>query len=212
MRARTLAVLALVALTCPVVACSGYHWLRYGGALGEVRSVAIEPLSNHSYDAGVETLVNDALLREFQRRGSVRVVKDAGHADIVLFGSVPPLVTRARSFSSVAFALEYEVQVSLVLSARRPGGSVIHFGPGILHGSEIYLASSDVEVLRRNREEAIRRVCAVLAERVHDALAEKLTAAPSTGAPSTGAPSTTAPSTTTSPPSAPQPAAPVPAP
>jgi hypothetical protein len=177
MRPRSLAMLALVApLVCALVGCSGYRWLRYGGALGEVRSIAIQPLNNHSYEAGAEALVNDALLREFQRRGSVRLVKDPEHADIVLSGSLLPLITRARSFSSVAFALEYEVQMSLDLSARRTSGNVIRFGPGVLRGTEIYLASSDVEVLRKNRQEAIRRICAVLAERVHDALAEKLIA------------------------------------
>lgn len=195
MRARALATPALAALlTCAAAACSGYHWQRYGGALGDARTVAIEPVSNHSYDAGVEALVNDALMREFQRRGSVRLSKDPGHADVVLFGTLQPLVTRARSFSSVAYALEYEVTVTLTLSARRSNGSVIHFGPGVLHTSEIYLASSDVEVTRKNREEAIRRTCVVLAERVHDALAEKLLAAAETPAPSPSPTAPTAPS------------------
>ena len=180
MRRRALAALALA---CALVGCSGYRWLRYGGALGDVHTVAIQPVINHSYEPGAEALVNDALLREFQQRGSVKVVKDPEHADIVLSGALLPLSTRARSFSSVAFALEYEVQMSLDLSARRASGGVIRFGPGVLHGAEIYLASSDVEVQRKNREEAIRRICAVMAERVHDALAEKLIAAAATPAP-----------------------------
>jgi len=193
MRARALATPALALLTCAAVACSGYHWQRYAGSFGDAHTVAIEPVSNHSYDPGVEALVNDALLREFQRRGSVRVVKDPGHADVVLYGSLQPLITRARSFSSVAYALEYEVSVSVSLFARRSSGSVIHFGPGVLQASEIYLASADIEVMRKNREEAIRRVCAVLAERVHDALAEKLMAAAEKPAPSPSAPEPTAP-------------------
>ncbi len=41
-----------------------------------------------------------------------------------------------------------------------------------LQEAEYYLASADVEAMRKNRDEAIRRVAGVLAQRVHDTLFE----------------------------------------
>jgi len=198
--------LAPVLLAAALAACSTYHLVRYSGALGSVRRIAIKPLSNHSYEPGVDAVMSDALLREFQRRGDVDVVTNPDDADLVLSGSVLPLGTGARSFSSVAFALEYEVSMGVELTAKKRDGKSVRFGPGILRASELYLASSDVEVLRKNREEAIRRVSVLLASRVHDALAEKLTAPEKPEAP-------TAPEQGTAPsarPGAPQPAAPEP--
>ncbi len=152
----------------------GYQWVRYEQGLGDVRRVAIETLRNESYEPGVEMVVTDALLREFLRRGSVRLVETPRAADLVLSGAVLPLQTRGRSFSSAVFALEYEVVLRLALEARRGDGAPVPLHGSTLQEAEIYLSSADVEVTRKNREEAIRRLAGVLAGRVHDVLAEGL--------------------------------------
>jgi hypothetical protein len=157
-------------------ACSSYRFVQRGEGLGSVRRVAVQPLRNESYEPGVEVLVTDALLREFQRHGGLRVVRDPGHADLVLSGAVLSLVTRSRSFSSVELALEFEVEMGLRLTARRADGSGVELDPDLLREWELYLASADVEVERKNRTEAIRRLAALIATRVHDVLAETLAA------------------------------------
>ena len=169
-----------IALLVAVLAggCSGYRFVRREGALGPVRRIAVEPLRNESYEPGVEVMVTDALLREFQRGGGVAVVRDPGRADLVLSGAVLSLVTRSRSFSSIELALEFEVEMGLRLSARRADGSGVEIDPTLLREWELYLASADVEAERKNRSEAIRRLATLLATRVHDALAETLTTAP----------------------------------
>jgi hypothetical protein len=176
-RARAAVSFVLVA-AATLLACSGYHMVRYGDGLAGVRRVAVEPLQNHSYEPGVETLVTDALLREFARRGGVSVVRSASAADLVLSGDVLPLVTRARSFSSVELALEFEVEMGIRLAARRSDGSRMELDPAMLREWELYLASPDIEVERKNRNEALRRLAGLLATRVHDALSERLAAAP----------------------------------
>lgn len=174
--------LALVAAVLVVAAaglagCSGYRLVRYGGGLGDVKRVAVQPLRNQSFEAGIERMVTDALLREFERRGGVTVVRNPAGADLVLSGVVQPLQTRSRSFSSVELALEFEVELAISLSARRPDGSELELDSGLLKEWELYLASADVEVERKNREEALRRLAGLLATRVHDALSEQLAAA-----------------------------------
>jgi hypothetical protein len=166
----------LVGLASPIpVACTGYHMVRH--QLGPVQRVAVEPMRNHSYEPGVERIMTDALIRVFQRRGA-RIVRDPAQADLVLSGEVPPLHTRSRSFSSVELAIEFELEMGLQLRARRSDGSEVPLDPAALRDWELYLASPDVEVERKNREEAIRRLAALIAARAHDSLAERLAAAP----------------------------------
>jgi hypothetical protein len=81
---------------------------------------------------------------------------------------------RRRSFSSILFALEYEVRMELGLSVARRDGTPVPIDPHALTEAERYLASSDVEVTRTNRQEALRRLAGVLAGRVHDALYERI--------------------------------------
>ena len=168
---RELAALALVALSVP--GC-GYQPVRYGGSLGEVRSVAIRTLENDSFEPGVEFAVSEALRREFLRRGAVRVTDDPRSADLVLAGRVEHVDVTSSSFSSVLLALEYQLTVDLALAATRRDGSTVPLDETVLRESERFLASADAEAQRKNREEAVRRVASLLAGRVHDALAEAL--------------------------------------
>jgi hypothetical protein len=164
------AVLVVALLLC---AC-GYRPVRYAGGLGDVRSLAIRTLGNDSYEPGVEYVVSEALRREFLRRGAVRLIEDPAAADLVLSGSVEDVSSRGRVFSSVLLSLEFELTVDLALRATRRDGSEVPLEGAALRESERYLASADVEALRKNREEAVRRVSSLLAGRVHDALAEAL--------------------------------------
>jgi hypothetical protein len=90
----------------------------------------------------------------------------------VLSGRVNPIDTNARSFDSIVLALEYEVRVSLDLSVAKRDGSEYTLPPQTVRASERYTASADVEALRKNREEALRRIATLLASRVHDTLSE----------------------------------------
>lgn len=174
-----LALLAVVFLVAGgLSACSSYRMVRHAAALGDVQRVAIPPLRNESFEPGIDRLVTDALRREFARRGGVQLVRNAAGADLVLSGAVLPLTTRSRSFSSVELALEFEVELPLRLVAERPDGTVLDLDSSVLRDWELYLASADVEIERKNREEALRRLALVLAGRVHDALAERLAASP----------------------------------
>lgn len=151
-----------------------YTPVRYGGKLGDVRTVAVPTLRNESYEAGIEYMVSDALRREVLRRKGVRLVEDPESADLVLSGSVQPIAASGRSFSSVVLSLEYEVTLQLEIEALRPDGTKVHIDPRALSESERYLASADVEAMRKNRQEALRELASVLAGRIYDALYETL--------------------------------------
>jgi hypothetical protein len=170
--AKTVA-LALVGSLGAAGCFAGYELVRYEGALGDVRTVAIEALENESFEPGVEAIVSDALATEFLRRRALRLVEDKGVADLVIGGAVEDVFVQSRTFSSIQFALEYSVTLRLRVDVRRRDGSEIELDDRALQDTDLYFASADVEAMRKNREEALRRVAVVLAGRVHDALFER---------------------------------------
>lgn len=162
-------ILALLVLSLP--SCfAGYQWVHYEGALGDVQTVAIKGLRNQSLEPGVDSIVSDAIVTEFRRRGALRVVEDTALADLVIDGNVRSVQVTARSFSSIQFSLEYSLTMHLDVGVTRRDGTEVELGERSLSATELYFASADVEVIRRNREEAIRRVAVVMAGRIHDAL------------------------------------------
>ena len=165
---------SLLALVCWVALGCGYSLVRYDGGLGEVRSVAVDTPRNDSYEPGLEFVVADALRREFLRRRGARLVEDPSGADLVLSGRVLPIRVTSRSFSSIVQSLEYEVTLSLDLRVARSDGTEVEVDSRALRETERYLASADVEAMRKNRQEALRRAAKLLAGRVYDALYESL--------------------------------------
>ncbi|HKE12838.1 MAG TPA: LPS assembly lipoprotein LptE [Myxococcota bacterium] len=173
-KGRALALSTALAVVLTQGSGCGYQFVDYKAPLGDVRRVAFQTLRNDSYDPGYEAVMTDSLVREFRRRGAFMVVDDPKLADLVITGRVRPIFTVARSFSSVLLALEWSVTVTLDLKALRRDGRAVAIDGSALSQSEIYLASADIEAVRKNRQEALHHVSQVLAERVHDALYERL--------------------------------------
>lgn len=166
---------ALCVLLGLLIGC-GYTLVRpadLGGTSGAKVLVAVPPLTNDSFDPVVGPLLTDALRREFLRRGSIRLV-DPSKAEIVVAGRIHPLETFATSVSSVGAALEQQIEVEVDLRAERLDGSEIELASNSYKEWELYLESADLEAARKNRDEALRRVAAVIATRFHDVLSAGL--------------------------------------
>jgi len=170
--ASTNTVLLAAALCLASALACGYRLIGYGEEIDGIRTVAILTPSNESYVSGVEYVVADALRREFLRRGAVRLTEDPEAADMVLGGKVRNVHTSGRSFSSVTFSLEFQVEMVLDLEAIGRDGVARPIGTRSMRETEYYLASADVEATRKNRDEAIRRIASLLAQRIHDNLLE----------------------------------------
>ena len=173
MRGFSPGILGLMLLTAFCWGC-GYQFVRYAEPLGDARRIALLPLVNDSFEPGIDTLLLDAFHREFLRRGGLRIVEDPATADLVVGGVIDSLQTRADSFSSIQFALEYRLRLRLALEVTRPDGTLVPLDGRAFNESEVYLASADLEVTRTNREEALRRLAGTMATRLHDALYERI--------------------------------------
>ncbi len=164
--------LVLLALVAVAASACGYRFVAYPANSDASQRVAVRALRNDSSDPGLELVVGDALRGEFARRGALHLVDDADVADVVIEGRIARVETDRRSFSSVVLAVEYEVSVELELDVQRRGEAGSLFDRELLRERELYLSSADVEVQRKNRREALRRLANLLAARIHDTVYE----------------------------------------
>lgn len=152
-----------------LVGC-GYHLAA--GDLREAGTIAVVTPRNDAGEPGLDRVVGDALRRALLRRAGGHLAETPASADIVVSGRIVEVETSARSLSSVVLVLEYETAMTVELRAVRGEETLV--APTRLRESERHLASADVEAQRKNRDEAIRRVASVLAERFCDRLGDQV--------------------------------------
>jgi hypothetical protein len=161
-RTAAVALLGLAALGC------GYRVLGAPEGLGP--DIEIGMLENRSNSPGVERMLSDALHEEFVRRGQLEPRYADGSASLVLNGVVREVSVRHSAVSTVGLALEDQLELVVDVSIRRRAdGSVVWRRDGWTQ-QERYTSSADVQVQRTNREQALRRLSAELASRLHDEL------------------------------------------
>jgi len=163
-RAASLA-LALLAAAC------GYGFVDERAVFGPgVRRIEIRAFENQSNEPGYEQVLADALAEEFARRGALEPVYAGTSGDLVLAGRIESVNVTVRSYSSVALAVEDTVELRVNIEVRRSADGGVVWKRDDLRLSELFLSSPDPNVEISNREQALRRLSALLAERVHDEL------------------------------------------
>ncbi|MBW2424070.1 MAG: hypothetical protein JRG86_07470 [Deltaproteobacteria bacterium] len=139
------------------------------GEGGRMR-LAVESIRNDSPEPWLDRIVTEAIRREMAARGRIELVDNPEAADLVLRGRVRPLDIRSQSFSSYVAALEYALTLELDCEVLRRQGDIVRLDSEMLSETDVYLASADVEVTRRNRLELLRRLSDLLAGRLADSL------------------------------------------
>jgi outer membrane lipopolysaccharide assembly protein LptE/RlpB len=156
------------------VAGCGYRFVHYRNADGDVQRVSVVTLQNDSAEAGIELLATEALRHEILTRRALELISDPARAQFTLRGRVSEVRTRSRSFTGVALAREYQVTLRIELQFDAGGAGAANRTQQSFEASEIYLASADVAVLRKNRKEALRYLSGLLASRAHDSMDRNL--------------------------------------
>jgi hypothetical protein len=153
-----------------LVAC-GYRFVDEAAVFGPgTRRIEIRAFENRSSQPGYENVLADALAEEFSRRGALQPVYSGGAGELVLAGRIDAVSVAPRSFSSVALAVEDMVELRVAVEVRRSSDGGVVWKREELRLSELFLSSPDPNVQLSNREQALRRLSALLAERIHDEL------------------------------------------
>lgn len=162
--------LVSIALLLLASAC-GYGFVDERAVFGPAtRRIEIRAFENRSNQPGYEHVLVDALAEEFSRRGALLPVYQGSPGELVLSGRIEGLSVTPASFSSVALAVEDTVELRVAVEVRRSGDGELVWKRDDLRLSELFLGSPDPNVEVSNREQALRRLSALLAERIHDEL------------------------------------------
>lgn len=169
------ALLSILLISTILLSGCGYRSMMPGAASGQAGNrpaprLAVKAIRNDSPEPWLDRILGDALRRELDGRGTVRLVDDPAAADLIVRGRIRPLVVQSQSFSSFVAALEFSLTLQLDLEIVRASGDVIRLDPTMLSETDIYLASADIEVTRTHRLEVLRRLSDVLASRVADSV------------------------------------------
>ena len=150
---------------------------RFGGEgfspSPEIRSIAIPTFINETYEAGIETIVTNALLGELIKDGRVKVVGE-DEADAIMEGTVKSFDTSSVAYDPSGLVLDYRTRVALdVILKRNKNGEVLWSKRGISE-SDVYRVSSDVLLTESEKKGAIQKIAGELARRIRRRLFEGL--------------------------------------
>ncbi len=138
-----------------------------------IRSIAIPTFTNETYEAGIETIVTNALLKEFIKDRRVKILGQ-DEADAIMEGTVTSFTTSSVAYDLSGVVLEYRTWVALdIIVKRKRGGEVLWSQRGLLE-SDTYRVSSDVRFTEAQKERAIQGIAEKLAGRIRRGVFEGL--------------------------------------
>jgi outer membrane lipopolysaccharide assembly protein LptE/RlpB len=157
---RRIAILVLAAPLAVATSGCGYHTLGDAAHLPPgVRTLAVPEFATHTESYHTETVMTDAVIREFAARTRFRVTpRDNGEADAVLHGTilaqtVAPLTYNSSTQQSSSFLLT--LVVSVTLTGR--DGKVLYQNKNYVYRQQ-YQSTADLPVFFEENTAAVQRL------------------------------------------------------
>lgn len=168
----TLASALLIALCALLGKGCGYRPLGTAALPAQVRSVAIGPIANTTYRAGLQGFLAEYLHQRFRGDGRLRV-QSSTEADAVLETTITSYGNEGVAWDPAGVARRFRVQVSAGITLRDRRSQRILLGEGMA-GEAYYTAGPGVGTTLTAEEEAARRAVRDLADRVAARIIEGL--------------------------------------
>jgi hypothetical protein len=130
-----------------------------------IRSIAIPTFTNETYEPGIETIVTNALLKEFIKDRRVKILGQ-DEADAVMEGTVRSFNTSSVAYDPAGLVLEYRTWVTVDIIVKRTRRGEVLWSERDLSESDTYRVSSDVRFTEAQKEEAIQVIAGKLAGRI----------------------------------------------
>ncbi len=134
-----------------------------------LETVAIMPVLNRTFESRIETDLYNALVEEFAQSKNLTVVETAT-ADLIVSATVVAVDNYSISYSPDDKTYEYRVVMTVDAEAKTRADGKILWRRAALQEVEEYKASLEPLTIDRNKQIALRRVCKVLAEDIHDGI------------------------------------------
>ncbi len=162
---------SLIVVMCVVflVSACGYRLRGHEELRADLRKVAVLPFTNNTYETLVENNLYDALVGEFARSKNLKVVA-AADADLLINGTIVKIESSAISFSPNDKTYEYRVVMTIDVVITEVLSQEVFWQRSALQEVEEYKASEEPLMIDRRKQDALKRICHVLAENIHDGL------------------------------------------
>jgi hypothetical protein len=148
------------------ISACGYHFSGQGNPFSEdIKTIAIPVFSNQTGEAGFENYLTNQLVYEFTSRKRLRVI-DIKDADVVLKGKIRSINLPDISFSGSYHGLERKAVVTVEAVLERRDGSVLWQDKDIIR-EEVYKVESSPLATESNKQAALHKIAADLAEMIH---------------------------------------------
>lgn len=168
---------ALVAVSLLFSGACGYALAGRGNTLPtHVRTIGVPAFENQSPVDNVDQLVTDEVRREFQGRGSLRIVPDASGVDAVLKGTILRVELQPLSINAERQGTRYLIAVtaSVEFTDAREGGKVLWSNPALTLREEYDVPSdvsaADPAAVFRQDQNALQRLARLFARSVVTAI------------------------------------------
>jgi outer membrane lipopolysaccharide assembly protein LptE/RlpB len=169
---KTTTLLITIILFSTAIGC-GYHVMGKGETFPEgITSVAIVPLENRTTEPNLTSIFTSALRREFIIRRDVEVVPEE-QAEAWLQGSITDINVGSSAYDIQGRATEYDITVTLGLRLIRRSNNAVLWKGDKIAGTWHYNASYDVIVNEGNKDAAIEKIAADLAEKIYIMIKER---------------------------------------
>ncbi|MCD6429973.1 MAG: LptE family protein [Deltaproteobacteria bacterium] len=161
-------ILILLLLFLLVSGC-GYRLRGTGELREDLQRVAILPFANKTFESQVENDLYDALVDEFARSKNLKVVA-ASDADLLISGTIDVIDSHAISYSSDDKTYEYRVSMTIDVEVTEARSRQVYWRRSAMREVEEYKATDDPITIDRRKQAALKCLCQVLAENIHDGL------------------------------------------
>ncbi|MBN2809139.1 MAG: LptE family protein [Deltaproteobacteria bacterium] len=161
-------VLVMLLLVLALCAC-GYRLRGTGELRPDLKRVAFVPFVNQTVESHVEDDLYDALAGEFARSKNLQVVAVAD-ADLLLSGTITAIASSAISYSPDDKTYEYRVAMTIDVVATEARTQEVFWRRSGMQEVDEYKAVAEPLLIDRRRQAALKRICQVLAENIHDGL------------------------------------------
>jgi len=143
----------LIFILCISLSACGYKFAGSGSLPGGIKSVCIPVLNNRTSEAGVENMITNDLIYEFNRHG-ISVLSSKDKAEAVLSGVVWSVFIETIAYKSPTISSERRVTITVNLTLKSNSGKILWSRMG-LSDNEAYDVASDKLETERNKKEAI---------------------------------------------------------
>jgi len=154
---------------CLVISSCGYRLRGTQELRAGLGTVAIMPVINQTFESRIENDLYNALVDEFAQSKNLTVV-DVENADLLVAATVVAVENYSISYSPNDKTYEYRVVMTIDAEAKEKVGGRILWRRSGLQEVEEYKASTEPLTIDRRKQAALRRICKVLAEDMHDGL------------------------------------------